>query len=236
MEFPTALIEGRLLKRYKRFLADVQLPNGELVTAHCPNTGSMKNCQPVNARVWLSPANNPKRKLAYTWELVEVLPEVLVGINTAFSNKLVREAIEQGVITELQGYPVITNEVRYGDENSRIDLLLSGHQQRANCYVEVKNLTLWDFKKGGSFPDAVTARGTKHLRELMLMVEQGYRAMLCFCVQHSGISYVTSADEIDPLYGETIREAVAKGVEVIAYRASLSPQAITISEPLPVVL
>jgi len=236
MKFSSTLIEGRLIKRYKRFLADVRLPNGAQVVAHCPNTGSMKNCQPENARVWLSPSNNPKRKLAYTWELVEVMPDVLVGINTSLSNKLVREAIELGVVTELQGYPVIQSEVRYGDESSRIDFLLSGHHQLAPCYVEVKNVTLWDFKGKGSFPDAVTIRGRKHLRELMLMVSQGHRAVLCFCVQHSGINSVSCADDIDPLYGKTLREAIAHGVEVIAYQATLSPQEIALKSALPVAL
>ncbi len=236
MKFPEPLIEGRLIQRYKRFLADVELAGGQVVTAHCPNTGSMKHCQPESAKVWLSPANNPKRKLAYTWELVEVVPGIIAGINTSLSNKLVKEGIEWGVITELQGYGAIAGEVRYGEENSRIDLMLSGHDNLPDCYVEVKNVTLWDFHGKGSFPDAVSVRGTKHLRELMSMVEKGQRAVLCFCVQHSGIESVTSADDIDPLYGQTLREAVARGVEVIAYRAQLSDKEVVIRTPLPVIL
>ena len=236
MEFPTPLIEGRLVKRYKRFLVDVVLADGEQVTAHCANTGSMKNCQPENARVWLSRSNNPKRKLAYSWELVEVAPSILVGINTSLSNKLVKEAIEQGTITELQGYQEIRAEVQYGNEKSRVDFLLTGHSELPSCYVEVKNVTLWDQQSKGYFPDAVTARGTKHLRELMLMVEQGYRAVLCFCVQHSGIKSVSCADDIDPLYGKTLREAMSCGVEVIAYAAEMSIDAVTLQQAIPVIL
>ena len=232
MNFANPLIEGRLIKRYKRFLADVYLPNGEIVTAHCANTGSMKNCQPDNARVWLSRSNNPKRKLAYSWELIEVAPNVLVGINTSISNRLVREGIENGVIKELEGYQSIRSEVKYGLEGSRIDLLLQQHQEHAECYLEVKSVTLWDGNSNGSFPDAVTVRGRKHLRELMAMVDQGYRAALCFCVQHNGIRCVTPADDIDPLYGKTLREAIAAGVEVFAYRAEIDTEKILISEPL----
>ncbi len=234
MNFPQPLIEGRLIRRYKRFLTDVLLNDGLQVTAHCPNTGSMKNCQPENARVWLSPSTNPKRKLAYTWELVELAPNILAGINTHNSNKLVKEAIESGVIKELSGYQSMRTEVRYGDESSRVDLLLSNHPGMVDCYVEVKNVTLWDGEGKGSFPDAVTARGTKHLRELILMVKQGYRAVLCFCVQHTGIKSVTTADEIDPLYADTLREAVSQGVEVIAYRADITPQSITLVDSLPI--
>ena len=236
MRFLEPLTAGRLIKRYKRFLADVVLANGELVTAHCANTGSMKNCQPENARVWLSHSDDPKRKLAYRLELVEVAPAVLAGINTNLSNKLVREAIEQGTISELQGYRNIRAEVRYGDEKSRVDFLLSEHAELPPCYVEVKNVTLWDHGCKGYFPDAVTARGTKHLRELMLMVEQGYRAVLCFCVQHTGIESVSSADEIDPLYGEVLREAMASGVEVIAYRADITTESISLTRSIPVVI
>lgn len=234
MEFISPLVEGRLIKRYKRFLADVELVSGEIVTAHCANTGSMKNCQPENARVWLSRSDNPKRKLAYSWEIVEVADGVLVGINTSTSNRLVREAIECGVIQELQGYQSVRGEVKYGTEGSRIDFLLQQHPNQADCYLEVKNVTLWDGEGNGSFPDAVTARGTKHLRELMEMVNQGYRAVLCFCVQHTGIESVSPADKIDPVYGETLREAITAGVEVLAYRATIDTQQIRLNKPLPV--
>ncbi len=236
MKFSEPLTAGRLVKRYKRFLVDVVLASGERVTAHCANTGSMKNCQPENARVWLSHSDDPKRKLAYRWELVEVAPAVWAGINTNLSNKLVREAIEQGIISELQGYQNIRAEVRYGNEKSRVDFFLSEHVELAPCYVEVKNVTLWDHGCKGYFPDAVTVRGTKHLRELMLMVEQGCRAVLCFCVQHTGIESVSSADDIDPLYGEVLREAMAKGVEVIAYRADISAESISLTRPIPVII
>src|SRR5690554_3321496 len=142
MVFSDNLIEGRLIKRYKRFLADVQLPDGEIVTAHCPNTGSMLGCQPENARVWLSPANNPARKLRYTWELVETEPGVLACVNTGRPNAQARAAIEQGRIPSLAGYTVIKPEVRYGSEKSRIDLHLSGHPDAPDAWVEVKNVTL----------------------------------------------------------------------------------------------
>jgi len=234
MQFSQPLIPGRLLRRYKRFLADIELADGEMITAHCPNTGSMLGCQPEHARVWLSDSNNPKRKCRYTWELVEVAPEILVGINTGLSNKLVREAIENATLQELQGYSTLRSEVRYGSENSRIDLLLQGHPQLPDCYVEVKNVTLGQENGIGRFPDAVTQRGAKHLRELMAMVDRGYRSVLCFCVQHSGIDQVAPADAIDPEYGRLLRQAISHGVEVIAYKAQLTPQSITLQSRLPV--
>jgi sugar fermentation stimulation protein A len=148
---------------------------------------------------------------------------------------LVREAIVNGVINELQGYETIRGEVRYGEESSRIDLLLQGHPEQPDCYLEVKNVTL-DEQGQGMFPDAVTQRGTRHLRELMAMVDQGFRATLLFCVQHDAINSVTPADEIDPLYGQTLRQAVAHGVEVLAYKARLSPEEVVLVQPLAVVI
>ena len=156
MRFPSPLLEGRLLRRYQRFLADVDTAAG-IVTAHCPNTGSMQGCAEAGMRVWLSPAANPARKLAWTWELVEALPGTLVGVHTGRSNALVREAIEAGRVPELAGYPTLRPEVKYG-ENSRIDLLLQA-PGRADCYVEVKNVTAAVAGRIGYFPDAVTARG-----------------------------------------------------------------------------
>lgn len=220
MKFPDALVEGRLIRRYKRFLADVRLPDGTEVTAHCPNTGSMLGCQPDDARVWLSPSNNPKRKLKYTWELVEPLPGVLACVNTARPNAQARMAIEAGVVAELEGYRQCRPEVRYGAENSRIDLLLSGHDSLPDAWVEVKNVTLAEGGEG-FFPDAVTARGQKHLRELMAQVAGGDRAVLFFVVNHTAIEQVRPADHVDPRYGQLLREACEAGVEVIAYRAAL---------------
>lgn len=233
MQFP-GLISGVLVKRYKRFLADVILDDGREVTAHCPNTGSMKNCAEPGSRVWLLDSQNPKRKYPLGWELVEIEQEYLACINTGRANGLMREAIEQGVITELQGYGSIRQEVKYG-ENSRIDLLLSEGEQ-ADAWVEIKNVTLLEEDNWGGFPDAVTARGAKHLNELMAMVAKGERAVMLFCVAHTGIKQVRPADQIDPKYGRLLREAAAAGVEIMAYAAEISPESISIQQRLPVIL
>ncbi|MGB0467372.1 MAG: DNA/RNA nuclease SfsA [Pontibacterium sp.] len=226
------LIEGRLIRRYKRFLADIELPDGRQVTAHCPNTGSMKHCAEPGSRVWLLDSANPKRKYPLGWELVEIDQQFLCCINTGRANKLIREGIESGVIRELQGYSTIRQEVRYG-ENSRIDLLLEADNQ-PSVYVEVKNLTLLEEDGWGSFPDAVTTRGAKHLVELMAMVREGHRAVMIFCVPHAGIQRVRPADAIDPKYGQLLRQAADAGVEVLAYGASLTEQEVRITQALPV--
>ncbi|WP_328188837.1 DNA/RNA nuclease SfsA [Marinobacter sp. OP 3.4] len=220
MNFPENLVEGRLLKRYKRFLADIRLDDGELVTAHCPNTGSMMGCQPDNARVWLSPATNPKRKLRYTWELVETAPGALACVNTGRPNAQARAAVEAGTIVALSGYGSVRPEVRYGEEKSRIDLHLSGHPELADAWVEVKNVTLCE-DGVGYFPDAVTLRGQKHLRELMAQVRAGERAVLLFCVNHTGVAEVRPADHIDAAYGDLLRQAADAGVELMAWQADL---------------
>ena len=227
--------QGRLIKRYKRFLADIELENGRQLTVHCPNTGSMKNCADPGSEVWIRDSGNLKRKYPFGWELVQVEGRFWACINTGRANALIREAIENEVIAELQGYDSIRQEVKYGDENSRIDLLLEG-KGRAACYVEIKNVTLLETNGLGTFPDAVTTRGAKHLRELMLMVEQGYRAVLMFCVPHTGIERVQPADHIDPEYGQLLREAATAGVEIYAYGARITPEEVTISHPLPVLL
>ena len=231
MRFPAPLLEGRLLRRYQRFLADVDTAAG-ILTAHCPNTGSMQGCAEPGMRVWLSPATNPARKLAWTWELVEALPGVVVGMHTGRSNALVREAIEAGRVPELAGYPAIRPEVKYG-EGSRIDLLLTA-PGRPDCYVEVKNVTAAVAGRIGYFPDAVTTRGTKHLREMSAMVASGHRAVLVFCVQRGDVECVRPADHIDPVYGRTLREALAAGVEVIALGATVSPAGIELERRLAV--
>jgi sugar fermentation stimulation protein A len=241
MKLPETLTEGRLIRRYKRFLADVLLPDGTTVTAHCPNTGSMLGCQPDNARVWLSHSTNPKRKLKYTWELVETTPGIFACVNTGRPNAQARAAIEQGTVTELSGYSNCRAEVKYGDEKSRIDLLLSGHSDRPDAWVEVKNVTLAEGRQG-FFPDAVTTRGQKHLRELMAQAAAGDRAVLFFVVNHTGIDVVSPADHIDPQYGQLLRQAQAAGVEVIAYRAGLSDGAgepsgeLGLTGPVPITL
>ncbi|NIM28183.1 MAG: DNA/RNA nuclease SfsA [Gammaproteobacteria bacterium] len=234
MRFREPLVAATLVKRYKRFLADVTLDDGTSLTAHCPNTGSLLGCHAPGARVWLSRSDNPKRKYAYTWELVEVPGAGLVGINTGRSNALVREAIESGVIDELTGYDAIRPEVRYGEEGSRADFLLS--KGASACYLEVKNVTAAVEDGIALFPDAISTRGTRHLRELMGSLRVAdRRAVLCFCVQRSDVSEVRPADRIDPRYGDTLREALAAGVEAIAYRATLSPQGVALAERIPVV-
>jgi sugar fermentation stimulation protein A len=241
MKFEQPLLEGRLIRRYKRFLADVRLADGSEVTAHCPNTGSMLGCQPADGRVWLSRSDNPARKLAYTWELVETVPGSIACINTARPNSQAREAIEAGRISPLLGYSHCRSEVKYGEEKSRIDLLLSGHDAQPDAWVEVKNVTLAENGQG-FFPDAVTTRGQKHLRELMAQVALGDRAVLFFVVNHTAITTVRPADHIDPHYGQLLRQAHEAGVEVMAYRAALanaegSPSgSMALTEPVPVIL
>lgn len=232
MKFEPALQKGTLIRRYKRFLADITLENGQLTTIHCPNTGSMKNCAVAESPCWFSDSKNPKRKYPCSWEVATTSSGHLAGVNTSRSNALVIEAVNAGVIKELSGYDSLSTEVPYGEERSRIDILLE--KENARCYVEVKNVTLGYDDGLGQFPDAVSVRGTKHLRELIAMTQQGYRAVLVFCVQHTGIERVEPADEIDPEYGRTLREAIAAGVEVIAYRAVISPNEITLTDKIPV--
>ena len=231
MHLPAPLIHGTLIRRYQRFLADVELDDGSLVTAHTPNTGSMLGCARPGSRVLLSLSGNPGRKYPHSWELVHT-DGLWVGINTLLPNRLVREGIENGVIGELAGYRQIRAEVPYGS-GSRIDLLLSG--ERGHCYVEVKNVTLVE-NGCALFPDAVTARGQKHLRELMEVVRLGHRGVNLFVVQRGDGRCVSPADAIDPGYGALLREAAGAGVELLAYRATVSNREISLSECLPVVL
>ncbi len=234
MEFEQPLESGRLIRRYKRFLADVERDDGQQLTLHCPNTGAMLGCQEPGSRVWFSRSDNPKRKYAHTWELVEALPGILVGINTGLTNRLVEEAIVNGRVSELAGYRGLRREVRYGQENSRIDLLLTDHPDRPDCHVEVKNVTAAVEDGVALFPDAVSARGSKHLRELITVVEGGGRGVILFCVQREDVREVRPADRIDPEYGQTLRAALAAGVEVLAYRAEVSPDRVTVVTPVPV--
>ncbi len=234
MKFAPKLERGRLLKRYKRFLADVSLEDGTELTIHCPNTGAMKNCLAPGEYCWFSTSDNPKRKYPNTWELATTPAGDIAGINSALANALVLEGIENQTISELQGYSSVRKEVRYGEERSRIDILLE--EGARQCYVEVKSVTLAEEGGQGLFPDAVSERGRKHLRELMVMCALGHRAVLLYCVQHGGIDRVSPADEIDPLYGKVLREAAAAGVELIAYGADISPQEIVLRRSLPVIL
>lgn len=234
MNFTTPLIEGTLIKRYKRFLADVTLDDGTVVTAHTANSGSMKGCCDPGSRVWLSPADNPNRKLKYTWELIEVADEI-VGINTNHPNVLAYEAIRDGVIPELSGYDSVRREVKYG-KSSRIDVLARA-DGKPDCYVEVKNVTL--FRDGhAEFPDAVTARGTKHLAELTDMVAEGKRAVMLYVVQRAatGLDGFRVAEDIDPAYGAALRAAMTAGVEALCLTCRVTPDSITLADPLPLAL
>ena len=232
MIFPEPLISGVLLQRYKRFLADIRLDNGDIITAHCPNSGSMKGCNVPGNPVLVSFQNSPSRKLKYTWELIQV-NQKWVGINTGHPNKLVAEAISEGKISELLGYPIIKSEVKVG-KNSRIDLMLEN--DREQCYVEIKNVTLLDGRVA-RFPDAVTERGQKHLRELMNLHDDGKRAVIFFVIQREDAASFAPADGIDPVYGELLRTGAGRGkIEVLAYQCRLTPQEITLSRKLPVEL
>ncbi len=231
MKLPQPLFPGTLIRRYKRFLADIELENGETVTAHCPNSGSMKGCSAPGNRVLLSRSDKPGRKYPYTWELVKV-NGLWAGINTGLPNRLAGEAIKQGIVKELDGYDSVRPEVRYG-KDSRIDLLLSGG--KGVCYVEVKNVTLVE---GGValFPDAQTARGRKHLQELMQEVRNGNRGVIFFVVQRADAYALAPADQIDPEYGRLLRMAVESGVEAMAYQAHVDPEEIYLERSLPVLL
>ena len=232
MQFPTPLLKGRLLQRYKRFLADVTLDNGETVTAHCANPGSMFGVAAPGSEVWLSIAANPKRKLKYTWELVRV-GRYLVGINSSVPNALAAEAIESGWIAELAGYQSLRREVKYG-ENSRVDLLLED-PARPPCYVEVKNVHLKRQPGLAEFPDAVTARGTKHLGELGNMVDAGMRAVMLYVAQRGDCGRFGLAADIDPTYADALAVARSRGVEARVYRCKISTRGIRIDRPLPFV-
>jgi sugar fermentation stimulation protein A len=229
MKLPQPLHPGTLIRRYKRFLADIELESGEIVSAHCPNSGSMKGCARPGNPVLLSSSDNPHRKLRYTWELVQV-NGLWVGINTNLPNKLAREAIEKGIAEELAGYENIRPEVRYG-VNSRIDLFLSGSPGR--CYVEIKNVTLVEGDVA-LFPDSVTLRGQKHLRELIQVVREGNRGVIFFVVQRGDAHSLAPADDIDPEYGRLLRLAVKNGVEALVYQAHVEPGEIFLSHHLPV--
>ena len=236
MKFPDPLIPGRLVKRYKRFLADVELEGGEIVTAHCANSGSMLSVKEPGSEVWLSPARNPDRKLRYTWELVKI-GDTLVGINTALPNGIVEEAIQAGEIPELKGYETLRREVKYG-KNSRIDILLED-PARPTCYVEVKSVTL---KRGleksdpVEFPDSVTTRGAKHLVELSDMVSEGHRSVMVYLVQRQDGDAFTIAADIDPDYKSALDKAMAAGVEILCYQCTLDTKKIEISKSLKIAL
>jgi sugar fermentation stimulation protein A len=231
MKFANKLVEGRLIRRYKRFLADIQLP-GEVITAACPNTGSLLGCSEAGSRVWLSESDRVTRKYRHTWEIVEV-GKVMVGINTGLPNALVAEAIGAGTISELAGYASLRREVAFGEERSRVDFLLED-PGRTPCYVEVKNVTSAASGGVALFPDCVSERAARHLRELMRLKAAGLRPVQLYCVQRGDVNEVRPADVIDPEYGRTLREALAAGVEVLAYRAKVTSKEIRLEERIPV--
>ncbi|MGE4532627.1 DNA/RNA nuclease SfsA [Halomonas sp.] len=246
MEYPE-LVPGTLLRRYQRFLADVRLDDGREVTAHCPNTGSMRAVNVPGCRVWLSPSDNPKRKLAWTWELIE-LPQpdgtlALASVQTGRANRIVEEALRAGRVPGLEGYAELRREATVaaaGEPTSRLDFRLDD-PTRGVAFVEVKQVTLKEPDGHGYFPDAVSARGRKHLEVLAALAQAGQRAVLLFCVAHEGIDDVAPAEHLDPAYAQALREAARRGVEVLAQRCEIRregerPVAIRLGEPLPVAL
>ncbi len=222
-------MEGRLVRRYKRFLADIESADGRIFTAHCPNTGAMTGCDLPGSVAWYSESENPKRKYRHTLEVV-VTTLGRIGVNTLRANKLVAEAIAGERLDELAGYDVVRPEAAIPDETGRFDFLLEGPH---NCYVEVKNLTLSMGNGLGSFPDAVSERAVKHVRALSRQVACGHRAVLVFCVQHTGVRLTTTADDIHPEYATALREAMAAGVEVIAYGCSIEREEILLTAAVP---
>ena len=229
MKFDAPLIPGRLIKRYKRFLADVELTDRTIVTAHTTNTGSMLGLVEVGSNVWLSESDNPKRKLKYTWE-IGASGETAVGVNTSVPNKLVFQEISAGNIPRLTGYTTIKREVKYG-QNSRIDVFLQA-EDKADCYVEIKSVTLSRVPGIAEFPDAVSARGTKHLQELGDMVQEGHRAVMFYLVQRSDCTVLAPAKDIDPVYADALKVAMTRGVEVIIYSCDVTPEGIHLDKAL----
>jgi sugar fermentation stimulation protein A len=227
MQWPR-LIEGVLIKRYKRFLFDVRLKNGRTVTAHCPNTGSMTGCCEPGCTVYLSRSANPHRLLPYTVELT-LMNGTLVGVNTLVPNRLVKESIMAGRIPQLSGYPILRSEVRSGAD-SRIDLLLENGREQ--CYVEIKNCTLV-VDGTAFFPDAVSSRGQKHLKELERQVHSGSRCVMFYLVQRMDAGELRPADHIDPAYGKALRSACSKGVELLAYDVTIDLENIKLHKTLP---
>lgn len=226
MIFEKPLVEGKLVQRYKRFLADVKLNSGEIITAYCPNSGSMKSCKTPGWKVMLSENKNPNRKYQYTWEMIHN-GLCWIGINTHIPNQIIAEAINQNSIPELSGYDTLKREVKYG-KNSRIDIFL---EQKENCcYVEIKNVTLVEEDGNYYFPDSVTERGKKHLHELIEMKRLGHRTVMLFFVQRNDGTVFKPAAHIDPEYTHSLQTAYAKGVEILVYKANVSPEQIEINE------
>ena len=237
MEFAQPLISAVLEQRYKRFLADVRLKDGSVITVHCPNPGAMMGLNVPGYRCWISDSGNPKRKLRHTLELVEAVGPsgpTLVGINTGWPNKLAEEAIGNGIVPELTGYETLRREVKYG-ENSRVDILLQD-DNRPDCYVEVKNVHLVREGRVHEFPDCKTARGAKHLRELAAEVAKGNRAVMLYIIQREDGDTFSLARALDPAYAQAFEQARLAGVEAYAIRCQISTGRITATTPIPVVV
>lgn len=230
MQFQTPLIPATLIRRYKRFLADVRLPDGREVVAHCPNPGSMMGLKDEGLRVWLEPNDDPKKKLKYGWRLVELPDGHFVGVDTAVPNKAVKTALEAQGVAALATYQTVRAEVKYG-ENSRIDFLLS-QDGLPDCYVEVKSVTLMRKTGLAEFPDSVTLRGTKHLNELANMVAHGHRAMMLYLVQRTDCDHFDLARDIDPAYGAAFDKAVANGVGVICISTKITPEGVWLDQAI----
>ncbi|MCX2983092.1 DNA/RNA nuclease SfsA [Halieaceae bacterium IMCC14734] len=230
MDFEPTLQPATLVRRYKRFLADVVLDDGSELTVHCPNTGAMTGCAEPGWRVWLSRSDSKTRKYPHTWELVET-DNGIACVHSARANKVVAEAIADARVPALAGYEKLQTEVKYG-AGSRADLWLSSGDR--HCVVEVKSVTLCRDAGAGVFPDAVSTRATKHLQELQAVVESGQRAVIFYCVFHEGIKTVSAATDIDPVYAATLQAAMTAGVEAMAWSCRVSAQGISLHEPLPV--
>jgi sugar fermentation stimulation protein A len=235
MQFPAPLIPATLVRRYKRFLADVTLPDGNVVTVHVANPGAMLGLATPGARVWLSKSDNKKRKLPHSWELIEVdfgAGREPVGVNTAHPNALVAEALAAGAISDLSGYPSVRREVKYGRQ-SRVDFLLEA-PDRPPCYLEIKNVHLMRKPGLAEFPDSVTARGARHLDELADMVAAGGRAVMLYLIQIGSAERFALARDIDPGYAAAFDRARGRGVEALAYRCDITPEGIVVGQTVPV--
>ena len=232
MRFQTPLVRARLVRRYKRFLADIVLKDGREVVAHCANPGAMTGLADPGAAIWVEPNDDPKKKLKYGWRLTELGDGHMACVDTGAANRMIRAALELG-LEGLEGYDQILPEQKYG-EASRIDFLLRG-VGRAEAYVEVKSVTLSRTAGLAEFPDTVTARGTRHLQELAHVAQAGARAVLLYVVQRSDCAHVSVARDIDPAYAAALEDARAAGVEIMALGARPAPEGITLTGPLPVV-
>ena len=227
MIFNPPLIRGKLIRRYKRFLADVQLENGDVVVAHCTNSGSMKTCIEEGAPVYLTPVNDPKRKTKFTWELI-FINSGWIGINTSIPNKLAYEWIKDGIIEKLRGYTKVQREVKFGD--SRFDVFAENQQEK--CFVEVKNVTM-KVVNYARFPDAVTTRGLKHLETLLKVKQSGIRAVMLYVIQRMDVDAFGPARDIDPDYAEALARVYKQGVEIIPVQVKVSPEKIEYWRELP---